>query len=246
MSESFFQSQFLNEPGTRMRTSTNLVPDMSISQDGPEYGLAQKRTVKSVKQITPTKKTRRSLSSFLYDSSETNESRRRPSADSDLVFGESTNDSRKYLVPSQIKAQNKIQPDRNNQDQGKSGLYKYLSEQIRKLSENEQPRASDAPPSFFNKTLPQYLKAFPGEPIIFKIEIDNPDAQVVWYKDNVKLFNTPATQMYSDVGRHLLVLPRVYEEDSGLFRAIVMTPMGTSETSCRLFVEGFFLLYFFI
>lgn len=244
MTDSFFQSQFLNEPETRMRTSAYIVPDRSINLE-PYYGAAQKRTVKSVKQIIPSKKTRRSLSNFLYDSSETNDTRRRPSTDSDLMLGETTNDARKYLVPSQIKANNKIHPDKNKQELNKSGLFKYLSEQIKNLSDNEQPKPSMAPPSLFNKTLPSYLKASPGEPIIFKIEIDDSNAQVVWYKDNVKLFNTPATQMYSDVGRHLLVLPRVYGEDSGLFRAIVMTPMGTSETSCRLFVEGFFLFYFF-
>jgi len=246
--DSFFQAQYLVEsPETRIKTTATLMPDQfkdfNNNSVDPYYSTTQKRTVKLVKHITPAKKTsRRSLSSLEYDSSETNDPRRK-SIDSDLI-NQTTYESRKYLVPSQIKAKNRTQLDKSLQLG--SGLSKYLSEQLRNLSDNQPSPSSPPPPPFilFKQTLPPFMRASPGEPMIFKFELNNPDAQVIWYKDNVKLFNTPATQTFSDFGRHMLVLPKVFSEDSGLFRAVVMTPMGTSETSCRLFVEGVFFTSF--
>jgi hypothetical protein len=109
--------------------------------------------------------------------------------------------------------------------------------------DNDKPGA----PQFLRKLAP-VLKRNERQQARLELEVSGtPEPQVHWFKDGMPIKNTPDTRLSSTFGLHTLVIPEVFREDSGVYRALVTSPLGTLESFCHLIIEGFFtsFLYYF-
>jgi hypothetical protein len=93
---------------------------------------------------------------------------------------------------------------------------------------------------------------------LFKLELEvrtsgeQQQAQVAWYKDGMLLRDSADSRMLTTgYGSHALIIPRVFREHSGVYKALVTCYTSTGgqqlDTSCQLIVEGVYpLLHFSI
>ncbi len=65
-----------------------------------------------------------------------------------------------------------------------------------------------------------------------------PDPEVIWFKDNVPVKNTPKTKITGYYGLHTLFLPKVLPDDSGSYQVAIRNTSGMIESACKLVVEG--------
>ncbi len=98
-------------------------------------------------------------------------------------------------------------------------------------------------PQFIRKLAPA-IKRNEGQYAQLELEILGvPEPHVTWFKDNVHLRNSTDTRISSKFGVHSLVIPEVYAQDSGIYKALITSPLGILESYCHLIVEGVFLFY---
>ena len=91
----------------------------------------------------------------------------------------------------------------------------------------------------FVKPLPNFLRFSAGQPARLDVEVNGqPTPVVTWFKDNMVIRNTADTQISSNLNVHTLRLPEIYVEDSGLYKVIIASALGKSESVCEVIVEG--------
>lgn len=91
-----------------------------------------------------------------------------------------------------------------------------------------------------NKKLPPIVKKREGQAVKLEVEVCGvPEPQVAWYKDGILVRNSPDTRLTSNFGLHTLIIPEAFNEDSGIYKAVVTSPLGALESFCQLIVEGF-------
>lgn len=130
-------------------------------------------------------------------------------------------------------------PDKYSYDEMVS-VTKYGAGQKPKSPKHvEHPSGAKAPQLL--KRLPPVLKKNEGDSARLEIEISvtEPQPQVTWFKDDLHVHNKPDTRITSNFGLHTLIIPEVFCEDSGLYKVLVSSPLGTVESVCQLIVEGF-------
>jgi hypothetical protein len=94
----------------------------------------------------------------------------------------------------------------------------------------------------FNKKLLPELRKYEGQSARFEINVSgSPEPQVSWYKDTIHIKNSPDTRITSNLGTHTLVIPEIFFEDCGVYKAVASNTQGTVESTCRLIVEGAFI-----
>ena len=92
----------------------------------------------------------------------------------------------------------------------------------------------------FVKELETVVNAHEGSPCRLEFETAGyPEPAITWLKDNMHVNNSPDTRITSNAGLHALVIPEVFPEDAGFYKALASTPLGTLETCCELVVQGF-------
>jgi hypothetical protein len=113
--------------------------------------------------------------------------------------------------------------------------YSYKSEDYESIADSTNTNA----PKLL-KRLPPVMKKQEGQQAKLEIEISGyPEPQVIWLKDNLHVHNKPDTRITSNFGLHTLIIPEAFREDSGLYKVLVKSPLGTLESFCQLIVEGF-------
>lgn len=147
-------------------------------------------------------------------------------------------------LPSWAKPEQEEQPEDNTVSasfnvsktfRGPSKIEDYLPE------ENYRVGA----PQFVRKLAP-VIKRAERQSARFEFEVSgSPEPQVSWFKDGMHVRNTPDTRLTSNLGVHTLIIPEVFKEDSGLYKALVTSPFGTLESFSQLIVEGLYFISFF-
>jgi hypothetical protein len=96
-------------------------------------------------------------------------------------------------------------------------------------------------PQFLRKLAP-VIKRAEGQHVKLELEVSGvPEPKVSWFKENMHVRNSPDSRITSKFGVHTLVIPEVFAQDSGIYKALVTSPLGILESYCHLIVEGFFL-----
>lgn len=93
------------------------------------------------------------------------------------------------------------------------------------------------------RRLPPALRKEEGEMVKLEFEVSgdlSEPVQVKWYKNGMSIRNTPDTRIISNrYGVYCLIIPEVFGEDSGLYKAVVEGGRaGNVESYCQLIVEG--------
>lgn len=95
------------------------------------------------------------------------------------------------------------------------------------------------------RSMPNYLAFSERQPAHLEIEVSGtPNPVVTWYKDGLLVRNSPEAQISSNSGLHVLYIPEMYYEDSGIYKAVIASPLGILESICEINVEGFILIFF--
>ena len=90
----------------------------------------------------------------------------------------------------------------------------------------------------FLKPLPNVLYFSEGQPARLEIEVaGNPTPQISWFKDNYVVCHSEDCQIISNKGSHVLKMPEIYIEDSGLYKAVITSSLGKNETVCQVIVD---------
>ncbi|KAK0135676.1 Obscurin-like protein 1 [Merluccius polli] len=84
------------------------------------------------------------------------------------------------------------------------------------------------------RKLPRKLEVLEGENAAFCVEVEVDDLEIHWFKDGLKLCETPRTILKSFGKTHVLVFVSVAHQDTG----VVTFVTGRSKTSCRLKVKA--------
>ncbi|CAL8307260.1 unnamed protein product [Merluccius merluccius] len=84
------------------------------------------------------------------------------------------------------------------------------------------------------RKLPRKLEVLEGENAAFCVEVEADDLEIHWFKDGLKLCETPRTILKSFGKTHVLVFVSVAHQDTG----VVTFVTGRSKTSCRLKVKA--------
>jgi titin len=96
-------------------------------------------------------------------------------------------------------------------------------------------------PMQIKRRLPPYMNRTEGQSARFEIEVSgSPEPIVEWYKDGNLVRDSPDTRIKSSFGVHTLIIPEVFPEDTGIYKAIVKNPSGSMESKCELIIEGSF------
>ena len=94
------------------------------------------------------------------------------------------------------------------------------------------------------RRLPPVLRKKEGQIVKLEFELSGEPPQVSWYKNGILVRNSPDTRILSNCfGLQSLIIPEVFSEDSGLYRAVVELPggAGSFESYCQLIIEGVYL-----
>ncbi len=105
---------------------------------------------------------------------------------------------------------------------------------------NNEGHIKTGAPQFLRKLAP-VIKRGEGQYAQLQLEISGiPEPQVTWFKDNMHVKNSPDTRIFSKFGIHTLVIPEVFDQDSGIYKALITSPLGILESCSHLIVEGVF------
>ncbi len=122
----------------------------------------------------------------------------------------------------------------------------YSSQQLNEFSSRETASRSSAFQETVNRrSEPHFLKPLPsvlyfseGQPARLEIEVGgNPTPQISWFKDNYVVCHSEDSQIISNKGSHVLKMPEIYLEDSGLYKAVITSSLGKNESVCQVIVE---------
>ena len=90
------------------------------------------------------------------------------------------------------------------------------------------------------RSLPNYLRFSDGQPAHLEVEVSgNPAPFVTWFKNGLLIRSSPEAQISSNAGVHTLIIPEIYVEDSGVYKAVVASHLGVLESLCEITVEGY-------
>ncbi|CAF3985915.1 unnamed protein product, partial [Rotaria magnacalcarata] len=92
-----------------------------------------------------------------------------------------------------------------------------------------------------NRSLPMFIQALQdatlheGEKLLFELRADGqPKPQIVWYKDNQPLKNTFDRKIRTENDVHILEIPRLSVNDTGVYQAKAINAEGESKCSARV------------
>ena len=91
----------------------------------------------------------------------------------------------------------------------------------------------------FIRPLASFLRFSEGQPARLEVEVYGSPAPVVtWFKDNMIIRDTQETQIVSQQNVHTLRMPEIFTEDSGVYKVLIASPLGRTESVCDVKVEG--------
>lgn len=100
----------------------------------------------------------------------------------------------------------------------------------------EGPVRPSNPPVFTKKMQP--CRVFEHEQARFEVEFDgDPLPTVKWYRENFPIKNSPDFQIHTFSTKSILIIRRVFVEDSAVFAAVAENRGGTAKCSANLVVE---------
>ncbi|XP_023947919.2 titin [Bicyclus anynana] len=100
----------------------------------------------------------------------------------------------------------------------------------------EGPVKPSNPPVFTKKMQP--CRVFEHEQARFEVEFDgDPLPTVKWYRENFPIKNSPDFQIHTFSTKSILIIRRVFVEDSAVFAAVAENRGGTAKCSANLVVE---------
>ncbi len=254
------------ETNRSVKTSTHLIPNQGTVSQTPIYNQSNK-PVQSFHQITPkqvstfTQPNNRSRSYEDSDKEQRFTTKFSTTSNKNSFSNESIYHTKTYLPEQEFiikpniskpiqsnfdKFGNKLpswaKPDQEESSQQNHPSYStgYKPSILLDYEDNDKPGA----PQFLRKLAP-VIKRNERQQARLELEVSGtPEPQVHWFKDGMPIKNTPDTRLSSNFGLHTLVIPEVFKEDSGVYRALVTSPLGTLESFCHLIIEGFLLLFF--
>lgn len=95
------------------------------------------------------------------------------------------------------------------------------------------------------RSLPNYLRFTEGQPARLEIEVSGTPAPIVnWFKNNSLIPRAGDIEITTNENVHTLSIPEIYVEDSGVYKAVIASPLGVLESLCEIKVEGLNLSLF--
>jgi len=89
------------------------------------------------------------------------------------------------------------------------------------------------------RSLPNYLRFTEGQPARLEIEVSGTPAPIVnWFKNNSLIPRAGDIEITTNENVHTLSIPEIYVEDSGVYKAVIASPLGVLESLCEIKVEG--------
>lgn len=100
----------------------------------------------------------------------------------------------------------------------------------------DHPAAPASPPVFTKKMQP--CRVFEHEQARFEVEFDgDPLPTIKWYRENFPIKNSADFQIHTFSTKSILIIRRVFVEDSAVFAAVAENRAGTAKCSANLVVE---------
>ena len=94
------------------------------------------------------------------------------------------------------------------------------------------------------RSLPNYLKFTEGQPARLEVEVSGTPAPIVnWFKNNVLIHGSLNIEISSNLNVHTMSIPEIFIEDSGVYKAVIASPLGVLESHCEISVEGYYILF---